>query len=216
MFSLFKTADDIVAQIDDFLDAIDLGVLVFKEGVNNYLSDDQENFLVNIAHVRKLEGKADAIRRHVENQLYTHSLLPEYRSDLLQLLEKLDDVIDTANENLSQYEVETPIIPEELVKDYQKLAEVSVEAAAQLVVATRAFFRNPKEVKDRVHRVYFYEKEADRIAHKIKWKVYKEMDGLLLSEKMQLSNFTGYIENISDIAESVADILSIIAIKRTV
>jgi uncharacterized protein Yka (UPF0111/DUF47 family) len=42
------------------------------------------------------------------------------------------------------------------------------------------------------------------------------MPDLKLSEKFHLRYFTLHIENISDIAEKVADLLSIMAIKRII
>jgi len=50
----------------------------------------------------------------------------------------------------------------------------------------------------------------------IKKKVFHEMTNLNLSEKFHLRYFTLHIENVSDVAQKVADLLSIMAIKRTI
>jgi len=71
-------------------------------------------------------------------------------------------------------------------------------------------------VSEKIHRVYFYEKETDMLADIIRRKIFKEIPGLRLSEKFHLRYFTLHIENISDTAEKVADLLSIMAIKRIV
>jgi len=67
-----------------------------------------------------------------------------------------------------------------------------------------------------LHRVYFYEKETDKLAGSIKRRVFKDMANLKLSEKFHLRYFTLHIEEISDISEKIADILSIMAIQRTI
>jgi len=56
---------------------------------------------------------------------------------------------------------------------------------------------------------------VDKIAMSLKRKVFQEMTNLKLSEKFHLRYFTLHIESLSDSAEKVADLLSIMAIKRT-
>jgi uncharacterized protein Yka (UPF0111/DUF47 family) len=69
-------------------------------------------------------------------------------------------------------------------------------------------------VKDHLHKIYFYEKEADRIGNDIKRKAF-EMD-MELSKKIHVRYFTLRIQNVSDRAEDVADRLAIYTIKRTI
>ncbi|MCK5823391.1 MAG: DUF47 family protein [Bacteroidales bacterium] len=216
MSLLFKTSDYISGKIDEFFNCVDEGSLIFKEGVSNYLSNDEKSFSENIEAIRILEGKADTLRRKIENELYLHSLLPEYRSDVLRLLEKTDDIIDTAKENLNQFDVETPKIPKQIHSDINKLADVSALSIEAIISASRSFFTDVRSVKDKIHRVYFYEKKADKLANEIKRKIFKEIAGLELSDKMHLRYFIFHIENLSDRAEIVADILAIMSIKRTI
>ena len=214
--AFFNTTKKLILEIDEFFDAIDNGSLVFKEGVSNYLKGDTDKFAENLKAIDKLEAKADSIRRKVENDLYAHSLLPQHRGDILRLMEKCDDTLDLMKENLYQFDVEIPLIPKKLNTDILKLAKISVSAIDALIPAARAFFKDPLTVKDKIHRVYFFEKEADKLANNIKRKVFHEFPNLTLSEKIHLRYFTLHIENVSDAAEVVADILSILAIKRIV
>ena len=105
-------------QIDEFLDALSRGGVVFQLGVRDYLGGNWENFQERLEAIGKLENIADDIRRKVENQLYTHSLIPEHRGDVLGLLETMDDVIDTAKSALVQFSTEKPEILPELKKEY--------------------------------------------------------------------------------------------------
>jgi len=214
--AFFNTTKKLILEIDEFFDAIDNGSLVFKEGVSNYLIGDTDKFEENIQVIDRLEAKADSIRRKVENDLYAHSLLPQYRGDILRLMEKCDDILDIMKENLYQFDVEIPLIPKKLHTDILKLTKISVSAIETLIPAARAFFKDPLTVKDKIHRVYFFEKEADKLANNIKRKVFHDFPTLKLSEKIHLRYFTLHIENVSDAAEVVADILSILAIKRIV
>jgi len=216
MSILFKNTNSVILNIEEFFDTIDKGVLTFKEGVSNYINKNMAAFENNLKQIDKLESTADELLRKVENDLYVHSLLPQYRGDVLRLMDKTDDIIDTAKENLYQFDVEIPKIPEELNEEYIKLTEISVLAVEALIPAAKAFFTDPKAVKERLHRVFFYEKEADQLANAIKRRLFREMPELKLSEKMHLRYFALHIEHISDVANAVADILSVLAIKRTV
>ncbi|MFQ5651620.1 MAG: DUF47 domain-containing protein [bacterium] len=202
------------AQIDEFLDAISQGALVFKDAIKHYLSHEKEKFRQKIVAINGLENKADDLRRAIESHLYTHSLIPEHRGDVLGLLESMDDVIDTAKNSINQFSIESPDVMMELMKEFVDLADKSAMAAESMVLASRNFFREVKAVKDHLHKVYFYEKEADKIADRLKRMIFDL--NIDLSRKMQLSNFVQHVDQLADRAEQVADRLSIYAIKRSV
>lgn len=214
MSILFKSTKQLEIEIDEFLDAVGQGAIVFKFGVNNYLQKDQANFFEQLKLIATLESKADNLRRTIENKLYTHTLIPEHRGDVLGLLESTDNVIDQMKETLNQFDIETPDIPTELNKDFLDLTEMSVLATDSLVQAIRAFFKDVNAVKNHLHKVYFYEKEADRIGDNLKRHAFR-LD-LHLSNKNHLRYFALHIQQVSDNAEAVADRLAICAIKRTI
>ncbi len=215
MFS-FKHANKSIDLIEKFLDKIDQGILIFQEGVKNYLYENKENFADNLKTLSTLETDADIIKRKIENILYTQSLMPQLRGDIMRLLEELDNFIDLTKSNLYQFDVEIPFIPPQLHNDMIKLTELSVLAAETVIPTARAYFRDPESIKEKIHRVYLYEKEADKLADSIKRKVFQDMPNLKLSEKIHLRYFTLHIENLSDAAERAADLLTIMAIKRTI
>ncbi|HRZ42208.1 MAG TPA: DUF47 family protein [Bacteroidales bacterium] len=212
----FKHANQSVEFIDHFINTIDQGALIFREGVKNYLLGNRESFLDNLSTLSGLETEADHIRRKIENILYTQSLMPQLRGDILKLLEELDNIIDMSKKSLFQFDVEVPVIPAALNQDLIKLTEISCLAVESVLPAARAYFRSPEEVKEKIHRVYLYEKEADKLADAIKRKVFQELPISRLSEKFHLRYFTLHIETLSDAAQRVADLLSIMAIKRTI
>jgi predicted phosphate transport protein (TIGR00153 family) len=213
---LFRHANKSIDHIDSFLNLIDQGSILFKEGVRNYLYGNRESFLSNLQTLSNLETEADILKRKTENILYTQSLMPQLRGDILKLLEELDNIIDLAKTSLFQFDVENPFIPAELNQDLVKLTELSTAAIESVIPAARAYFRDPDSVKEKLHRVYLYEKEADKLADAIKRKVFHDMPNLKLSEKFHLRYFTLHIETLSDAAEKTADVLSIMAIKRTI
>ena len=214
MTLLFRRTRALEAQIDELLDAISEGTLVFQQGIADFLQKDVERFEQRLKAIAVFESKADALRREIETRLYRESLIPDHRGDVLGLLENIDNVIDEAKKTLHQFAVERPVVPADLTGEFLDLAKAGVEAAQHLVSAVRAFFRDITAVPDHIHKVYFYEKEADRLADRLKRKIFTR-DDLDLAHKIHLRYFCLHVETLTDRAEEVADRLAIYTIKRT-
>jgi hypothetical protein len=215
MSLLYKNVKQLVFDIDIFIDTVEQGVLVFKEGVINYLNDERTSFADKIVQIDKLEASADKLQRKIDDEFYRHSILPQNASDIEGMLDKIDEIIDISKDNLYQFDDELPFVPKELRHDYLRLVDTSVEAALNVFPAARAFFREPLKVKEMLAKVYFYEKEADKISRNIKRRLFHDMKDLQLSQKIHLRYFALHIETLSDKAERLADNLSILALKMS-
>jgi len=209
---LFRTSAVVEQQIDEFLDQVAEGALVYRAGVEAYLAGDLDELALRLAAIDQLESKADILSKSVEAQLYSHSLIPDHRGDVLGLLENTDNVIDTAKSSLHQFSIECPVIPEEFEDGYRRLARASAQAAEAVVMAARTFFRDPAAVKDHLFKVHHWEKDADKLSDGLKRRIFAS--GLELAHKTQLRYFAHNVEKVSDEAEAVADRLAIYAIKR--
>ena len=213
MINIFKTSKSVALSIDDFFDKIDLGTLNFKKGVRNYIEGNTSDFTQNLKAISTLESEADTIQRKIENDFYLHSLMPNYSSDILNLIENVDDIIDQSKEVLSQFEVETPHLPEALKKDYIELVNFSAKSVENAIPAARIFFTEPFKVKEYIQKVLFYHRETKSLSTSIKRKIFQEFDSLKLSEKLHLRYFALHIEEVSDSAKHVAQQLSSLVIK---
>jgi predicted phosphate transport protein (TIGR00153 family) len=213
--SLFtRTTKELEVRLDEFFDTIEIGVLIFKEGVKAYVNGDQEAFQSHLKKIDEHESKADKLHRGIENDMIVHSILPQQRSEIVRLLWQLDEIIDTAKGSLNEFYIEMPRIPPSLTHDFISLAEVSGNAAEELIPAARAFFREPHLVREKLIKVYFFEKETDKFSFKLKKRVFHEMSELHLAEKAHLRYITHHIENISDRAQDAADMLASMAIRQ--
>lgn len=210
-----KKVNKLIDDIDRYFDLIDRSVLVFKEGVRDYLYSNQKDFTENLKKMSLYEGESDLLRREIENALFTQTALARSRGDIMRLLEKTRNIIDILNDSLFQFEIETPFIPSELNPEFMKLTEFSTLAVEAAVPAAKAYFKAPETVQDKISRTYFYEKEALKYSQTIKRTVFHNMPSLKLSEKFHLRYFALHIENLSKAAEGVADQLAVMAIKRT-
>ena len=210
----FRTTKKLEKSVDEYLDTVSQGMLVFAEGIKDYLGANADSFCDRIEAIRELENKADQLRRGIETSLYSNSLIPEHRGDVLGLLERVDDVIDRAKKTLKQFDVECPCIPEEIHPEFAELTRVAALGAEVAVAATRAYFKDLSAVQDHLHKVFFYEKEADRVGDRLKRKIFQS-DELDLARKVHLRTFVVNIDRIADEAQGVADRLAISTIKRT-
>lgn len=201
-------------QIDDFLNIISESGILFKKGFENYLHHEKKEFEERLLAVSENERKADELRLNIEKQLYIHTLIPENRGDVLAILENSDQVMDDVKETLQLFSIEVPDIPSELNSLYLELSDSSIEAVQSLIKGVRAFFKDIASINDHIHKVIFFEREADKIAVNIKKEIFKS--NISLSQKLHLRFVTQQIENISDSAENVSDRLAIYAIKRQV
>ena len=212
---LFSRSNLLEIEIDEFLNKLSQSALVFKHGVEIYLREGGSvEFTDKLNHVNTLESEADNLRRSIEVKLYTQTLIPEARGDVLGLLENLDHILNLFEGALWAFSIEAPDIPKEYHQGYLDLSEKGSRAVESVVLASRAFFRNIDAVADHNHKVMFYEKEADKISTKLKRAVFSS--DLDLAHKAHLRNFVEHIDNPADWAEDVADRLTIYVIKRNI
>jgi predicted phosphate transport protein (TIGR00153 family) len=214
MKSFFSKTKTLESKIEEFLDHTSAVSLLFVEAVKDYVEGRQDEFESRRQQVSDLEKQADRLRLEVERQLYVETLIPESRGDVLGLLEHTDGVVNDAKSALMQISVERPAIPDELKPRYVELADYCSRAVGELVTGVRCFFRSASIVSDYVHKVSFWEEEADKVAERLKRRIF-EMD-IDLCLRIQLGQFVAHIDAVADQAEDVAERLTISAIKRSI
>jgi uncharacterized protein len=208
-----RTTRDLIIKMDDFFDNIDLGLLVFREAITAYLGNDMGSFNRHLEKVDSLEKNADRLQRSIENEMITHSILPQHRAEVTTLIDKMDEIIDALKSSLIEISIELPAIPSSLTKNFMSLTESSVSSGEELVPAARAFFKAPHTVREKLLKVYYFESETDKIAIGLKKVIFQENKDIDLAHKAQLRYIIQHIENISDLAQKAADLLSGMAIK---
>jgi predicted phosphate transport protein (TIGR00153 family) len=211
-----RTTKNLIIKIDEFFDNIELGLLVFREGVKSYLDKDMEAFKRHIQKVDSLESAADKLQRSIENEMITHSILPQHREEVSKLIDELDEIIDSVKRSLNEINIEVPEIPSVLNKDFISLTETSANAAEELIPAVRAYFKAPYTVREKLLKVYYFESETDKLSFSMKKHIFQDMNEIDLAHKAHLRYIIHHIENISDLAQKAADLLSGMAIKIVV
>ena len=212
--SILRRRIGIEKQIDEFLDQISESGLQFRQGVDAYLKGNMEAFERKIKQISDTEHRGDALRRSLEELLYTKTLIPESRGDVLELLENMDGLLDQFKGALWRFDIEYPEICEEFHEDFRELVTCVVEAVEAMVRAARAFFKDISSVADHMHKVPYWETESDKVSTRLQRAIFRRED-LRLSHRMQLRDFVRHVDKIADRAEDDADRMSIYVIKRS-
>ena len=109
--SLFSQSKELERQIDEFVDTVSEICLVFKRAVRDYLSKGSgSNFDQMVEQVSEMESRADKIKKDVETALYEDTLIPDARSDVLRLLEHLDQMIGLIQGNCYRFSIDFVIL----------------------------------------------------------------------------------------------------------
>jgi predicted phosphate transport protein (TIGR00153 family) len=210
---LFHRTRRLERQIDEYLDLVVQGGLIYRAAVDHYMEDRHDDFGDRLNDLQNLESKADELRREIETRLYTETLLPESRGDILGLLETIDKVINRCEESLQDFSVEKPDILPELLTEFRELIASTVDCVDEMVMAARSYFRDPKAVRDHIARARFHEQASDRVGGKIRRQLFAaDID---LASKLHQRDFSVRIDRIADGAEDVCDRLAIANIKRS-
>jgi uncharacterized protein len=212
---LFGRASAVEAEIDEFLDKIVEIGLVFRKAMQVYLERGQgDDFDQFVAQASAIEHRGDELRRSIEVELYTQTLIPDLRGDVLGLLERLDCLMNIVEANLYRFSIQRPDIPDNIRRDFQELTDTSVAAVDSVVLAARAFFRDIESVRDHNSKVMFYEHQGDLISTRMQRAIFGSQLGL--ERKTQLRYFVERVDELANQAEDISDALAIYAIKRRI
>ena len=213
--SLFGQTKQLEREIDQFVDILSEVGLVFKSIVLKYLNDGHsDKFDEMVKQVSGMESRADKITKEVERTLYEETLIPDARSDVLRLLEHMDELIGMYQGNCYHFSIQKPDFPKDFHKDLINLSETAVNCVESLCLTVRSFFRDIKSVRDNAHKVTFYEKESDMQFSSLARKIFDS--DMPLDQKMHLRYFVEKIDRICDQAEDIADEIQIYTIKRSI
>ena len=213
-FVLFKKTHQMEEQINLFLmNIIQAGYLV-KQGLERYLNKGADkHFTALKKQVSSLEAENDSLRRQMELDLYHHMLLPDMRSDLIDLLEACDKIINKYETDMILWSVEKPEIPKKLHLPLLQMMTTSLDCVGAFIGGVKSFFSG-QDVDDEIQITYALEHQVDVQAIDLKALVFNDKR-LNLSRQLQLKEFVYSLEKISDMTEDAADKLKVMGTKHT-
>lgn len=214
-FSMFSGTRELEQKIDEMHDKVLESSLYFKEAFEIYLREKRSpNYRRASKKIKNIESEADDLRREIESRLYIQNLIPDLRADVLQLVENIDKVINEFDEVAHKFYIEQPEIPEKYQAKFRTLVKQVCECAENMVICSRAFFRDFATVRDYSRKVYFSEHESDKTWASLKQDVFDS--DMELAHKNQLSSLIGEVADVADKAEDCVDAILIFTIKRDI
>jgi hypothetical protein len=207
-----KKIQNLEVKIDQFLNLVSESSILFEQYIYQYLEKRFNECKIKLSKVRENERKADDLRMEIERYVYKNTLIPENRGDVLAILEGTDEVIDQIKDILIDFNNECPDIPETIIHNFKELVSASAHSVDELIKSVRAFFFNIHDVPNYVHKVFYFEKEADDLSERLKNDVF--CSSIDLQKKLHIKYFIKGVEKISDYSQDVGDRLVIYTIKR--
>ena len=211
---ILKKAIGVEQKIDEFLNQVIRSGLIFSQGAEAYLTGNRVDFKRKLSEIIEVEHAGDDLRRSIEQYLYTKTLIPESRGDVLELMENMDSLLDRFKGALWRMEIENLEIEDDFHDDFHLLIKAVGNTVDCIVKAARAFFKNISAVGDHLDKVYYWESESDKIATRLQMAIFRKEE-LRLSHRMLLRELARHLDKIADRAEDVADKLNIYVIKRS-
>jgi len=212
--SIFKNRVGIEAEIDSFLNLASESGLIFIQGIDSYLINQIDTFTDHLTHIVETEKEADSLRRSIEDLLYRKTLIPESRGDVLELIERMDSVLGRFKGVMFRIEIERPTIAPKFHDDLKNLVNCVIQAVEAVTLSLRAYFKDISQATGHIHKVSFWETEADKAATRLQKAIFSD-DTLGLDLKLQLRDLSRSIDKIADQAEDLGDSLAIYIIKRS-
>lgn len=210
---LRKNAKSVVATVKKFEEMI---IALFSER-------DMKKAQALGRQVTELETKADEGRRKFTCDLGKGAFLPAFRGELARLAEQLDNVADTAEEitraillrerlldalsKAEKKQKKTKVIRESLVK----MARLATQTTEALRGAIDLLITNIDATKAKIDEVEKLEHESDLVEQSLLGELYEYEKVLDPVSIFQLSYLIRGIGDISDRAEDVGDMISIVA-----
>ncbi|MFW2368891.1 MAG: DUF47 domain-containing protein [Desulforhopalus sp.] len=211
---IFRNNIGIEKQIEEFLNQVSRSGLIFRQGCEYYFSGRREDFSRKMEEIAACEHTGDDLKRLINEHLYTKTLIPESRGDVMELLESLDSLLDRFKGALWRFEIEQPDLSEEYHDDFRQLVSSVIEANEAIVLSCRSFFTDISSVSSHLHKVSYWESECDKISSKLQTSIFRNKE-LRLSHQRQQQDFARHLDKIADRAEDIADKLNIYVIKRS-
>jgi len=214
--SLFfgKKEQTVIELFFEHLNSIENTIIKMIELIQSMENNEYEKVKELAEIVRKAETKADEVRRKAEMEMYTGAFLPNFRGDLLGIIESLDKIANKAEAVADEIELQNLRIPAELFENFESLAKKSLETFQALKDAAKEMFEDFESASQKITDTEKFEHEADEIERETIRKIFS-LD-ISLAEKIQLKKLVHRIADISDTSEDVSDRIQIILYKRKV
>ena len=169
----------------------------------------------NVRLLRDLEHRGDEITHRIFSALNSTFVTPLDREDIRELAVELDDLVDDAEEagkRLWLYKLNTPSETATLLANILHEQAVKLAEAVPLLVDVG---KHGEEIRRHVLEIHRLENEADDALSQALATLYDDVGDIpTLISRMRWGELYGLLEDATDRAEDVADVLESIYLKH--
>ncbi len=214
LFFLGKKELSIIELFKEHLYLVDQTLEGLYKLLNAIREGDQETILSANDEVHERETRADQKRRELETEMYRGAFLPNFRGDLLGLVETFDKVADSAESVADQIILQKMTLPEMLIEEIISLLRKAWETFRAVRRSAEMMFEDLEQATELVKETERLEHSADDDERALIRKVF-DME-LSLAEKLQLRELILTIGSLADVSEDCSDRIEIVILKRRV
>ena len=199
------------------LDTVSKTVDSFEESVLAWGQGDTKSAADLVEKVFEGETKADEIHRDLSLKIAEGAFFGGVREDILNLLEKIDNIADSAKDAArfissdSRLRLEAKeMLASPEIKQFLGALKASVAALTTLVEALE---RGKKEALSKVHIVEKFEEEADSHKDAFLKTLFSSDDSMNPVTVIQLRDFVFVADDVADNAEDASDVILVLIAK---
>ncbi len=198
--------------IDDLRDSIRSFEAFFFAYSQGVCGDELEEFEYQ---VRAAESRCDNHRRAIQNHLVAGTFLPDFRSDIFDLVDCIDRVPNQMEDIVIYVSTAHTTFPNSLSGLFDEIVQRNISCVRNLADALDLLLIDLKASTKRAKTVEVDETEIDRLERDIYRGIFRyEGDTITLGRKLLLKEFVCGVCAVSNRAEDAADRIEHLAIKN--
>ncbi|MBN2129684.1 MAG: DUF47 family protein [Sedimentisphaerales bacterium] len=202
-------------QLEKYREKVHECIRGMKRAMQTYCeTNDADQLRTDYFAVHRQESQADDIRRQIEYMMYSKTIFPESRGDILGLLEAVDRVPNRAEQVIQMMMTHHLRVPAAYAEAYIHIAGLVVRCTESLLVAMTYLFTDFVEATSAVGRVDELESQSDNAEMSLIGRVFdSDLDPV---QKILLRDLVVALGSVCDRAENASDRIRIIVAKRKV
>ncbi|MDK2865147.1 MAG: uncharacterized protein PWP37_1339 [Thermotogota bacterium] len=209
-----KRETRVIEKLEEHLKLTGSLLELLKDLVHSAFEKDWRKVKEYMEKAHSIEHTADVVRREMEGVLYSGAFLPNFRADLLNLVESLDKITNIGETITHQFALEKIEIPPQLVDKFLRQVELGIETFKTLKDSILSIFEDLEKAAELVKEVELKEHEEDKLELELIEEIFSlDID---LARKLQLKQVVLNLGDISDLSEDCSDMVEIIVFKRRV
>jgi len=216
-FLSYRKEAAIIEGVKQQLATVRQTVQSFSDAVDAAAKDDRAGTAGHIEEVFRTETESDAIHRELSLKIAEGAFFGGVREDILELLERIDNIADSAKDAVRYLSSDTALLDEGKAifnSDGMRLFLTNLGAAVDaLSTLVSAFDRGRKEILSKVHAVEEFEEEADSAKDSLLKELFSGANAMSAVTVIMLRDFVFMADNIADNAEDASDVILVLVAK---